>query len=549
MDIDFELLPEESYSTVCPRCTPNRSKSSSRSLYVLRKGDGYIRYQCRHEGQCEWNDWQRTVDPDYSDTISDNSKQGYSRIPAQTIIPMEYNGNHIYWYRHEDGTYSYGVMRINLEQGKVYVPFAYTDEGFKYGKEVSYPKQKLWYNMHEFHKSDVLLIVEGEKAADAAAKLFPSICVTTWRGGAPGVKGQDYSMLSKFKKVILWPDNDIPGKNCMEYIASQLTNASVKMVDTSVFEKGADLADNLDPFEVKAQLTSAKELKSEKAKRFKPITMSSIRSQAVDTPSYGSTGYPEIDAFVKYPGSGIVAIEGRAKSRKTRFAVNSCYNLLQQGKKIVFISYEMTASEVMGLFYRLHSGTNHPVKDYIGTDTELYFANLMESGQFSLFDQEYQLKSDEVLELFSDEDYHDCVAVMDYLQIIPITTTRANQDQRYLQIKNFIDALRVQAKNNKQLILMLTQLTPSGIAPSLDSPREGRDIDYSVELTFQIWNNAKGKHDRMRVATQDMCLFVRQSRYFADNIGFEFKADPSGKLHFHSRIEVNESSATNTRGK
>lgn len=61
------------------------------------------------------------------------------------------------------------------------------------------------------HKIDApVLLVEGEKAADAAQKLFPDMAVLSWVGGSAGVKKVDLTPLLN-KTVVMWPDNDEAG--------------------------------------------------------------------------------------------------------------------------------------------------------------------------------------------------------------------------------------------------------------------------------------------------------------------------------------------------
>lgn len=66
-----------------------------------------------------------------------------------------------------------------------------------------------------------VLIVEGEKAADAAQALLPQYVVITWPGGANARKHVDLSPL-KGRRVDLWPDNDEPGIGAMEELQSIL---------------------------------------------------------------------------------------------------------------------------------------------------------------------------------------------------------------------------------------------------------------------------------------------------------------------------------------
>lgn len=66
-----------------------------------------------------------------------------------------------------------------------------------------------------------IILVEGEKTADAAAKLFPKHQVLTWPGGANAVSKVDWTLL-KNRKVVLIPDNDEAGRQAMERVAAYL---------------------------------------------------------------------------------------------------------------------------------------------------------------------------------------------------------------------------------------------------------------------------------------------------------------------------------------
>ena len=55
-----------------------------------------------------------------------------------------------------------------------------------------------------------ILLVEGEKTADAAQEIFPAHVAVTWPGGSKAVGKTDLSPFSG-RKVLLWPDADQPG--------------------------------------------------------------------------------------------------------------------------------------------------------------------------------------------------------------------------------------------------------------------------------------------------------------------------------------------------
>jgi hypothetical protein len=60
-----------------------------------------------------------------------------------------------------------------------------------------------------------VLVTEGEKAADAAARLFPEAVVTTWQGGRFEYAKTDWTPLAG-RTVILWPDADTAGVEAMQ---------------------------------------------------------------------------------------------------------------------------------------------------------------------------------------------------------------------------------------------------------------------------------------------------------------------------------------------
>lgn len=66
-----------------------------------------------------------------------------------------------------------------------------------------------------------VIIVEGEKAADAAARLFPNAIATTWPSGCKAITKADWSPLAG-RDLLLWPDNDTPGRQAMASLAQRL---------------------------------------------------------------------------------------------------------------------------------------------------------------------------------------------------------------------------------------------------------------------------------------------------------------------------------------
>jgi putative DNA primase/helicase len=92
-----------------------------------------------------------------------------------------------------------------------------------------------------------VVIAEGEKAADAAAQLFPDHAVCTWPGGTSNVQHADWSALAG-RTVTIWPDADDVGRKAAAQLARILLGlqCSVQVVNPpDVLPQGWDLADAL----------------------------------------------------------------------------------------------------------------------------------------------------------------------------------------------------------------------------------------------------------------------------------------------------------------
>ena len=87
-----------------------------------------------------------------------------------------------------------------------------------------------------------VVVVEGEKAADAAMALLPEHVVLTWPGGAAVTAVADWSPLKR-RRVWVWPDNDAPGRKAALAIGDALLELAT---DVRVVDVPADLPDGWD---------------------------------------------------------------------------------------------------------------------------------------------------------------------------------------------------------------------------------------------------------------------------------------------------------------
>ena len=86
-----------------------------------------------------------------------------------------------------------------------------------------------------------MLLVEGEKTADAALRIFPTRITTTWQGGSKAFSKADLTPLQG-RDVVFWPDADEPGFAVVEEVLAALPQARVVDLPSGLPE-GWDLAD------------------------------------------------------------------------------------------------------------------------------------------------------------------------------------------------------------------------------------------------------------------------------------------------------------------
>lgn len=113
-----------------------------------------------------------------------------------------------------------------------------------------------------------VIVVEGEKTADAAAKLFPDHVAVTWSGGSKTTEKADWTPLAD-RDVILWPDHDSPGLSAMSKAATRLKARSLRMVAVpDSLPAKWDVADSAPPdIDLAALLESAREVRQTPAPR------------------------------------------------------------------------------------------------------------------------------------------------------------------------------------------------------------------------------------------------------------------------------------------
>lgn len=150
-------------------------------------------------------------------------------------------------YRGADGALLCYVRRVEKPDGsKDFYPLTFGELNSKLGWHTRAPLEP-----RPLYRLDVLgqwppdariVLVEGEKSADAAQRIFPDYVCLSWMGGANADEKADLSPLLEGKRnVILWPDADDPGRAAVARLARRLPHAYV--VETDGLPDGFDAAD------------------------------------------------------------------------------------------------------------------------------------------------------------------------------------------------------------------------------------------------------------------------------------------------------------------
>jgi predicted P-loop ATPase/5S rRNA maturation endonuclease (ribonuclease M5) len=142
------------------------------------------------------------------------------------------------------------VLRVVIE-GKKLTPMLMWCEvdGVAQWSHYAFPRPRPAYGRELVTDEGQIVIVEGEKTADAA-RTYLNMSVVTYAGGTNGLQFTDWSF-AKGRDVIVIPDADQPGRDAAEQLCVILADngaQSVRVVDTTEMEalkKGWDLADAL----------------------------------------------------------------------------------------------------------------------------------------------------------------------------------------------------------------------------------------------------------------------------------------------------------------
>ena len=139
----------------------------------------------------------------------------------------------IWRYMPDTENVSFLVCRFDKPSGKkefgIYSPWRRAD-GSEHWRWKRPPAPLPLYKLPDIvARADApVMICEGEKATDDAARIFPDHITTCWQGGAGNVRFTDYGPLAG-RQVTFWPDNDQPGRAAASELITTLLSLGCKV--------------------------------------------------------------------------------------------------------------------------------------------------------------------------------------------------------------------------------------------------------------------------------------------------------------------------------
>ena len=119
-------------------------------------------------------------------------------------------------YRSATGALLGYVLRINWRDGRKFTPtvtFCEGETGERRWCITAFPRPLPLYRLDQLAQSNrTVILVEGKKTADAAARLLPQLTTITWPGGSKSYRHVDFSPLSG-REVVCVPDADRAGRD------------------------------------------------------------------------------------------------------------------------------------------------------------------------------------------------------------------------------------------------------------------------------------------------------------------------------------------------
>lgn len=215
-----------------------------------------------------------------------------------------------------------------------------------------------------------VLVCEGEKAADAARTASPEHVCITWPGGATAALHADWSALAG-REVLLWPDADKAGIDCMNRLAPKLAElgCTVRLIDTIGQPEKWDAAD--------AQFTPSQFRKwvESRIREAFPASTPALRTVDLDDLEHAEVLPPPMVVDPIIPKHQVTLLSGHGGSGKSQLILAICAHIAAGRAwggfssvtgRALYVSLEDPADLVRFRLKRICAVYGLPVRDVLG---------------------------------------------------------------------------------------------------------------------------------------------------------------------------------------
>ncbi len=293
------------------------------------------------------------------------------------------------------------------DKGILPVCYCDLDNGGRAWRAVGMPALRPLYRLPDVLGRAIsrVLVCEGEKAADAAARLFPDLVATTTAGGTNAPHLTDLKHL-RGRHVAVWPDNDKAGSEYAETVSRLCADsgaASVAVVDVPRdFPPKWDLADALPEGwtaeRLRALVDTARSTEPEDKRRLRAVNIGDFLSMVIPP--------REMVLAPVLPSQGLAMLYAARGVGKTFVGLGMAYAVATGGaffrwqapapRRVLYIDGEMPASAMQERLAQIVQGSEiePPSTDYLRVITP----DLQEDGIPDISSTEGQAAIEDYLE-------------------------------------------------------------------------------------------------------------------------------------------------------
>ncbi|NCF35854.1 MAG: DUF3987 domain-containing protein [Gammaproteobacteria bacterium] len=157
-------------------------------------------------------------------------------------LPTTFKGKALMYawdYIKNEKAIGYVARYENRDGDKDIVPFFKKENGI--WRAGTPPEPRLLYGIGNLDKNRAVIVVEGEKSAQALH--YMGLQAVTSMGGSNAAHKSDWSPLVDCKKIYLLPDNDVAGQTYMQSVAKLLSREDLILVDLPELPDKGDVVD------------------------------------------------------------------------------------------------------------------------------------------------------------------------------------------------------------------------------------------------------------------------------------------------------------------